>query len=143
MPVVWRADTADEPGVSRLQGQPGSGEAAFEEAGLVLDFLQAVPDDLEQAGVAGGFGWCHFAAASLRCQRSSVPGVTIRCARSGFGRVRAKAAITARSDQIIFGFGCARRRTATSCRSARISASLDAEVRASSTSQDSTVVSKR
>jgi hypothetical protein len=54
MPVVWRADTADEPGVSRLQGQPGSGEAAFEEAGLVLDFLQAVPDDLEQAGVAGG-----------------------------------------------------------------------------------------
>jgi hypothetical protein len=31
-----------------VQGQPGSGEAASDEAGLVLDLLQAVPDDLDQ-----------------------------------------------------------------------------------------------
>ena len=36
-----------------LQAQPSSGEAAFDEAGLVLDFLQAVPDDLDQVGEAG------------------------------------------------------------------------------------------
>jgi hypothetical protein len=30
-----------------VQGQPGSGGAAFDEAGLVLDLLQAVPDDLD------------------------------------------------------------------------------------------------
>jgi hypothetical protein len=37
-----------------VQGQPGSGEAAFDEAGLVLDLLQAVPDGLDQVGEAGG-----------------------------------------------------------------------------------------
>jgi hypothetical protein len=31
-----------------VAGQPCSGEAAFDEAGLVLDLLQAVPDDLDQ-----------------------------------------------------------------------------------------------
>src|ERR1022692_425040 len=36
-----------------LQAQPGSGEAAFDKPGLVLDFLQAVPDDLDQVGEAG------------------------------------------------------------------------------------------
>jgi hypothetical protein len=36
-----------------FQGQPGSGEAAFDEAGLVLDLLQAVPDHLDQVGEAG------------------------------------------------------------------------------------------
>jgi len=36
-----------------LEGQPGSGEAAFDEAGLVLDLLQAVPDDVDQLGEAG------------------------------------------------------------------------------------------
>ncbi len=36
-----------------FQGQPCSGEAAFDEAGLILDFLQAVPDDLDQVGEAG------------------------------------------------------------------------------------------
>jgi hypothetical protein len=35
-----------------FQGQPCSGEAAFDEAGLVLDLL-AVPDDLDQVGEAG------------------------------------------------------------------------------------------
>ena len=33
---------------SRVQGQPCSGETAFDEAGPVLDLLQAVPDDLGQ-----------------------------------------------------------------------------------------------
>ena len=36
-----------------VQGQPCSGETAFDEAGLVLDLLQAVPDDLDQVGEAG------------------------------------------------------------------------------------------
>src|ERR1017187_3234582 len=36
-----------------LQAQPGSDEAAFDKPGLVLDFLQAVPDDLDQVGEAG------------------------------------------------------------------------------------------
>ena len=36
-------------------------------------------------GRPGGLGWRHFAATRRRCQRSSVPGVTIRAARSAFG----------------------------------------------------------
>jgi hypothetical protein len=36
-----------------FQGQPGSGEASFDEAGPVLDLLQAVPDDLDQVAEAG------------------------------------------------------------------------------------------
>jgi hypothetical protein len=43
-------------------------------------------------GRPGGLGWRHFAAAMRRCQRSSVPGVAIRRARSAFGRTRASAA---------------------------------------------------
>ncbi len=94
----------------------------------------------EIRGRPDGLGWHRFAATSRRCQRSSVPGVTIRCPRSALGRTRASAASTARSGQVIFGFGFPRRRIATSCRSASISASLNAEERASSTSHDSSVV---
>jgi hypothetical protein len=36
-----------------VQGQPCSGDAAFDKAGLVLDLLQAVPDDLDLVGEAG------------------------------------------------------------------------------------------
>jgi hypothetical protein len=36
-----------------VQGQPCSGQSAFDEAGLVPDLLQAVPDDLGQAGEGG------------------------------------------------------------------------------------------
>jgi len=36
-----------------VEGQPGSGEASLDEAGLVLDLLQAVPDDLDQVAEAG------------------------------------------------------------------------------------------
>src|SRR6266568_3483511 len=36
-----------------LHAQPGSEEAAFYKQGLVLDLLQAVPDDLDQVGEAG------------------------------------------------------------------------------------------
>jgi hypothetical protein len=43
---------ADAIGVIWFQAEPGSGEAAFDEGGLVLDFPQAVPDDLQQ--VAAG-----------------------------------------------------------------------------------------
>ncbi|HLX50094.1 MAG TPA: hypothetical protein VKS82_17340, partial [Streptosporangiaceae bacterium] len=56
-------------------------------------------------GRPGDLGWRHFAAAIRRCQRSSVPGVTIRHARSAFGRTRASAASTARSLQDRCGFG--------------------------------------
>ena len=94
-------------------------------------------------GRPGGLGWRHFAAAMRRCQRSSVPGVTIRRARSAFGRTRASAASTARSVQDRCGLGVARRSTATSCRSASISASLDEEDRARSANHDTTVTSSR
>jgi hypothetical protein len=36
-----------------FQGQACSGEAAFDEAGLVPDLLQAVPDDQDQVAGAG------------------------------------------------------------------------------------------
>ena len=38
---------------SWFQGQACSGEAALDEAGPVLDLLQAVPDDLDQVAEAG------------------------------------------------------------------------------------------
>ncbi len=57
--------------------------------------------------------------------------------------MRARAASTARSDQVGLGFGLARRRIATSCRSASNSASFDADDRASSANQDSTATRSR
>lgn len=65
-------------------------------------------------GRPGVLGWVHFLATMRRCQRSSVPGVTIRCARSALGRIRANAASSARSVQSILGLGLPRRSTATS-----------------------------
>ena len=56
-------------------------------------------------GRPGGLGWRHFAAAMRRCQRSNVPGVTIRHVRSAFGKTRASAASTARSVQDKCGLG--------------------------------------
>ena len=94
-------------------------------------------------GRPGGLGWRHLAATRRRCQRSSVPGVTIRRARSAFGMILVSAASTARSVQDMRGLGFARRSTATSCRSASISTSLCDEDRASSASQDNTVTSTR
>ena len=94
-------------------------------------------------GRPGCLGWRHLATAMRRCQRSSVPGVTIRPARSAFGRTLASAASTARSLQDRRGLGVTRRSTATSCRSAGISASLDEDERASNASQDTTVTSSR
>ena len=94
-------------------------------------------------GRPGGLGWRHFATAMRRCQRSSVPGVTIRRARSAFGSTRASAASTARSLQDRCGLAVVRRSTATSCRSTSISASLDEEDRVSSASHDTTVTSSR
>lgn len=72
-----------------------------------------------------------------------MPGVTSRLLRSLLGSTRASAASTARSDQSSFGFGLVRRSTATSWRSASISASLDAEDRASNESRDTIVTSSR
>jgi hypothetical protein len=94
-------------------------------------------------GRPGGLGWRHFTATRRRCERSSVPGVTIRRARSPFGMVLVSAASTARSVQDMRGLGFARRSTAASCRSASISTSLDDEDRATSASQDSTVTRSR
>jgi len=75
-------------------------------------------------GRPGALAWRHLAATRRRCQRSSVPGVMIRRARSPLGMILASAARTARSVQDIRGLGFARRSTATSCRSASISTSL-------------------
>jgi hypothetical protein len=92
---------------------------------------------------ARGLGWRHFAATRRRCQRSSVPGVTIRQGRSPLGMILVSAARTARSVQDMRGLGFARRSTVTSCLSASISTSLADEDRAASASQDSTVTSSR
>jgi hypothetical protein len=46
-------------------------------------------------GRPGGLGWRHLAAAIRRCQRSSVPGVTIRHARSALaGKAAVDPALT-------------------------------------------------
>jgi hypothetical protein len=92
-------------------------------------------------GRPGGLGWRHLAATRRRCQRKSVPGVTIRRACRHLGMTLASAARRARSVQDIRGLGFVRRSTATSWRSASISASLDDEDRGSSASRDSTVTS--
>ena len=44
----------------------------------------------------GGFGGRRFAATILVCERSSVPGVTIRCPRSALGSSRVRAGSTTR-----------------------------------------------
>jgi hypothetical protein len=92
-----------------------------------------------------GYSPAHsqFAVTRRRCQRSSVPGITIRRARSAFGMNLAKAARTARPVQDMRGLGFVRRSTATSCRSASISASLADEDQAGSESQDNTVIGSR
>jgi hypothetical protein len=98
---------------------------------------------LASGGRPGALGWVHFLVTMRRCQRSSVPGVTIRCASSALGRIRASAASSARSAQSILGLGLPRRSTATSWRKIRISAFFDAEDRASSASHDSNAVRER
>jgi len=94
-------------------------------------------------GRPGGRGWRHFAATNRRCQDNSVPGVTIRCARSCFGNNRASAAITALSLHVGFGGPACRRSTVVSCHSTNISTSFDAGDRANSTNQDKTVTKHR
>lgn len=134
----------------------GSGADAVPEAAqLSLDahhtpvsVLDGESDDqlgdlVGQRRTPAGLGWAHFRATRRRCQRSSVPGVTIRCARRTLGSSRDNVASTARSLQATRGLGFARRSTDTSWRSASSSASFDACVRASSASQDSIVTASR
>jgi hypothetical protein len=96
-----------------------------------------------RAVAPGDRGWVHFLVTMRRCQRSSVPGVTIRCRRKPFGSIRDNAASTARSVHSSRGFGFTRRSTATSWRRTSISAFFDADDRASSASQDSTATANR
>jgi hypothetical protein len=78
-----------------------------------------------------------------RWQRSSVPGMTIRCNRNLFGGIRDNAANAARSAHLSRGFGLARRKTVTSWRSTSISAFFDADDPANSASHDSTATANR
>lgn len=94
-------------------------------------------------GRPGGLGWRHLAATRRRCQRSRVPGVTMRWTHSAFGMILVSAESTALSVQDMRGLGLVRRSTATSWRSASISVSLAVEDRASSASQENTVTSSR
>ena len=79
-------------------------------ASLTINFASS----LASGGRPGAFGWVHFLATMRRCQRSSVPGVTIRCARSAVGRIRANAANSARSAQSTLGLELPRRRATNS-----------------------------
>lgn len=51
-------------------------------------------------GRPGAFGWRHLSATRRRCQRNSMPGVTIRRPRSVLGRSLDSAASTARSVEL-------------------------------------------
>jgi hypothetical protein len=77
-------------------------------------------------------------AIRRRCQASKVPGVTGRLPRRADGSRRARAARTARSAQSGRAGSPGRRSTITSCRRTRISASFDAWLRPSRTSQPHT-----
>src|SRR6266568_3402865 len=89
-------------------------------------------------GRPGRLGQVHLRVTRRRCQASRVPGVTSRLPRSAAGSSRASAARTARSAQSGPGRATWRRSTITSCRSTRISASFDAWLRPSRTSQPNT-----
>jgi len=80
-------------------------------------------------------GYIHFLLTSRRCQASSVPGRTIRCARNSVGSSRTSPASTARSIQDNRGLATCRRSTATSCRNTRISTFFAASPRASNANQ--------
>jgi hypothetical protein len=147
-PVIAAIRTRWNPVIAQDPADRGGGGAVPEPAQLSLDAdhahvrfsvarrtISSVISSLI-GGRPGGRGWRHFAATSLRCQRSKIAGVTTRHERKAFGRSRDKAASTARSAQLSCGRGLVRRSTATSWRSASISASLDAEDRASSANQD-------
>ena len=61
-------------------------------------------------GRSWALGWVHFLITRRRCQRSSVAGVTIQCARSALGRSRPSPANSARSAQSTPGLGLAQHR---------------------------------
>jgi len=83
--------------------------------GLSLASLTISPASSPASGGRPGcLGWVHFLVTMRRCQRSNDPGLTIRCARSDPGKIRASAASIARSAQPILGLGLPRRSTATS-----------------------------
>jgi hypothetical protein len=77
------------------------------------------------AGRPGRVGWVvQWRAISWRCQRRIVAGVTSSPRRRRIGSTRVRAAIRARSDQVIRGRGVRRRSTASWWRRTRISISL-------------------
>lgn len=92
---------------------------------------------------SGDQGRVHFLVTMRWRQRSSVPGVTIRCSHRPFGSNRDNAASTARSVHSSRGVGFARRKTATSRRSTSISAFFAACELANSASHDMTATANR
>jgi hypothetical protein len=62
------------------------------EANAAVNLVSRLTSSSGTGGRPGGLGWRHFAAARRRCQRSSVPGVTIRQALSVFGMILVSAA---------------------------------------------------
>ena len=94
-------------------------------------------------GRPGDLGWVHLRATSRWCQRSSVPGVTRRDARTVLGSIRVNADSIARSVQPRRGFGFARRSTAISWRRASNSASFADDDRPNRASQDKTTPKQR
>lgn len=93
-----------------------------------------VSDDIRDLVVRPARSWSRSISCfnSRRCHPSNVPGVTIRQPRNRFGSSRVKADRIARSAQVTFGDDTFRRNTVTLWRSTRISASFDADDRASS-----------
>ena len=108
---------------------------ASELRGWNEEVAQSLTVKIAAKGVAG---LSQLRAISRRCEASSVAGVTSRLSRRAAGSSRASAARIARSDQSRLGRATWRRSTITSWRSTMISASLDARLRPSKTSQPKT-----
>jgi len=72
-----------------------------------------------------GLGWVQWRAMRLRCQRSSVSGVTIQPSRSRRGSAAATAPSRLRSSSLSSGRSICRRRTMSWWRSTTISRSLE------------------
>jgi hypothetical protein len=100
---------------------------------------QADPQGAHAAGMAGRpgrVGWVvQRRATSRRCQRKTVAGAMSRPRRWRTGSSRVRAAIRARSVQVIRGRGVRRRSTASWWRSTSISTSLVVSDRVRSTIQ--------
>ena len=146
--VAWRhvtfqvrVEEGDDPAAGVLRGRPARlpglvavGHLRARSSGCISE-LAFGPGAVALGQFLAYLAHRHAGWPGRRCHRRTVPGVTIRRARNFPGRSLISAAMTARSAQSSRGLGLVRRSAATSCRSTSSAAFLDADERASRTSQ--------